>query len=87
MDLLNQDFTTQEDALYLVEAAWEHYLRDFPNIPKEYPEGFASAVWSLSNSHEPPPECMNLVWSGLEAFTCKRCLGFPTSTEEEGEMR
>src|SRR5688500_987263 len=25
-----------------------------------------STVWSLSNSHESPPECTNLVWSGLE---------------------
>src|SRR5687768_6434323 len=25
-----------------------------------------STVWSLSNSHESPPECTNLVWSGLD---------------------
>src|SRR5687767_10618428 len=27
-----------------------------------------STVWSLSNSHESPPECTNLVWSGLASY-------------------
>jgi hypothetical protein len=43
VEVLQQDFTTEEDALRLVEEAWEHYLRDFPNIPTDYPEDFANA--------------------------------------------
>ena len=41
--LLKQDFATQEDALRLGEEAWAQYLREFPNIPKDYPEDVAKA--------------------------------------------
>jgi hypothetical protein len=43
VDVLQKDFSAEEDALGLVKAAWEQYLRDFPNVPTDYPDDFAEA--------------------------------------------
>ena len=40
VNLLQQEYATQEEALDLVEEASEQYQKDFPNILDEYPEDF-----------------------------------------------
>ncbi len=37
VELLNEDFGSEEEALQLVEAAWDKYQKDFPNLAKENP--------------------------------------------------
>jgi len=42
-DLLQQEYSTKEDALKLVEKAYEQYQKDFPNISQDYPEDFTKS--------------------------------------------
>lgn len=41
MNLLQQDYASEEEALNLVKEAYDKYEQDFPDIPREYPEDFA----------------------------------------------
>lgn len=43
IELLQQDFTTEEEALRRVEEAWDRYLLDFPNIATDYPDEIAKS--------------------------------------------
>jgi hypothetical protein len=39
--LLEQEFSSEEEAMRIVEDAYAQYIRDFPNLPKDYPEDVA----------------------------------------------
>jgi hypothetical protein len=43
-NLLDEEYETKEDALNLFKEASEQYLRDFPNIPQDFPEDFARSM-------------------------------------------
>ena len=40
VNLLQQEYASEEEALDLVEEASAQYQKDFPNIPEEYPEDY-----------------------------------------------
>lgn len=43
LELLRQDFETNEDATRWVTEAWQKCQEDFPNVPHEYPEAWEEA--------------------------------------------
>jgi hypothetical protein len=42
-ELLGNDFADEAEALRLVEEASAQYLRDFPDVPKQYPKAYAES--------------------------------------------
>lgn len=46
VELLQQDFDSQEGAVRIVEEAWKKYQEDFPNLADEYPD-----AWAESQKH------------------------------------
>ena len=43
LNLLQQKYSTKEEAMNLVEQAYEQYLEYFPNISQDFPEDFAKS--------------------------------------------
>ncbi len=43
LELLDQDFETDEEARALTEQAWTKYKEDFPRLPVDYPDAWAQS--------------------------------------------
>ena len=52
IELLEQDFETEEEARELVTAAWDQYQEDFPGLAEDNPEAWANALEFLEERQE-----------------------------------
>jgi hypothetical protein len=50
--LLQQDFKSKEEAMQIVEDAYAQYMRDFPNLGKDYPEDIAELKQFIKERQE-----------------------------------
>jgi hypothetical protein len=43
VEMFERDFSTEEEAMQLVEEAWAQYGREFPDLAEKHPEAYAKA--------------------------------------------
>ena len=51
-ELLMQEFNNEDEAQQLIEAAWEKYAEDFPDIEKDYPAAWEESKTFLKERQE-----------------------------------